>query len=69
MLYVLADSNAKRQLGDKPFKTIIEKAKINFGGKDITFFSIDNDIKKLNLFGEDNSSGINEEKMKTGGKF
>ena len=69
MLYVLADSNAKRQLGDKPFKTITEKAKINFDGKDIIFFSIDNDIKKLNLFGNDNSNDINEAKMKIGGKF
>lgn len=69
MLYVLADSNAKRQLGDKPFKTITEKAKINFDGKDIIFFGIDNDIKKLNLFGNDNSNDINEEKMGIGGKF
>lgn len=68
MLYVLADSNAKRQLGNRPYKTIIAKDKINFNGKDIIFFSINSDINELNVFGTSNNDKTNIVEMQIGGR-
>lgn len=50
MLYVLAGSSLIKQLENKPFKTIIPKTKIEFEGKDIVFFGIEDNVNRLNIF-------------------